>query len=64
MEKFKELSLEEMKEVEGGNMGSDAIAWVGYYSHKVWCDIKKAYYDSKKINNMRGEESVFSLWGF
>jgi len=42
MDNFKELSLEEMRGVEGGNMGSDFLASVGHYAHEVWCDIKKS----------------------
>lgn len=64
MEKFRELNMEEIRFTNGGNMGSDLLASVGYYAHEAWCDIKKAYYASKKVNDMQGEDSVFSLWGF
>ena len=51
MDNFKELTKEEILFLNGGNMGSDFLAGVGYYAHEVWCDIKKAFYESKKINN-------------
>jgi len=64
MDKFKELSLEEMRGVEGGNTGSDFLASVGHYAHEVWCDIKKSIYKSKKMESLRGGESPITLWGF
>jgi len=65
MDKFKELSLEELQEIDGGSLGSDPIAWVGYYAHKAWCDLKNAYYDLKKTNNMRGEYNVMDeIFGY
>jgi len=59
METFKELSLEEMQEIEGGNMGSDFLASAGYYAHQVWCDMKKAMYENKKVNDMNTDESIW-----
>lgn len=62
MEKFKELSVVEMQEIDGGNMGSDFFASIGYYAHEVWCDIKKAYYDSKEISSLQGGDDVWAQY--
>tara|TARA_R110002020_G_scaffold259853_1_gene473995 strand:- start:264 stop:458 length:195 start_codon:yes stop_codon:yes gene_type:complete len=64
MEKFEELSLKEMQEVDGGVFGSDVFERIGYAIAEAWCDIENALYNSKKINDMRGEDSTFALWGF
>jgi len=64
MNKFEELSFEEMRGVHGGNMWSDFPAIVGHYAHKVWCYIKKSIYKRKKMKGLRGGESPFALWGF
>lgn len=46
MEKFKELSFEEMQDTNGG-LGSSSDFWadVGNAIGKFWCDLKNAAYD-------------------
>lgn len=47
MQKFKELSIEEMQEVEGGNFGSDVFERIGNSLAEFWCDLQNAHYNYK-----------------